>query len=799
MNRPRQPLAASSLVALATAAGTIAPAAHATWSIILIDTRTREIAVGSATCLTSFDLQAGTPVILTGIGAATAQSFVDSTGQNRVFIRDKLALDVAPTDIITGLATFDPGHQTRQYGIADVLGRTATFSGTGANAWAGGQTGQFQNVHLGQIGTVAYAIQGNILTGPCVVDAAVLAAINEPGDLPQKMMKAMQAARVAGGDGRCSCPPNPTACGCPPASFTKSAHIAYMLIARTDDTDGYFGIYRTANGAWAAESKDLNADGMPEAVVSASGTSMISVLSNITPPGNPFGMFALPVNYPTGTNPRAIALAHMNGDAIHDVVTANFGNNSVSVIPGTGGGAFGPRTDFPTAPGTGVAAMAVADYDGAGGPDVAVTNSSTDLLFVLRNNGSGGLLPAVQYPAGDDPRELLAVKIDGNAALDLVVAARAQSKLTTHMGNGDGTFTAGADVPTSPFPTVLASGDFDGDTDTDLAVGCQTGAGLLVVLLNNGGVFSATPHALTAFPNGVAAGEITGDGHTDLIVSLGNQRIAVLKGSATGAFTLGTPFFTGQSLFDVHLADFNQDGALDAAFANFSSSLIVADNQGGGVFSDGIGTGSGDYFMTFNVPNQPAGNPDPVAQLQTMFDAWRTALVARPDGVQSLASMSPPNIPANGSATAELTFTLRDWQGLPVTAAMQSIGVTHAPPLPPHAPGSAGVSSIGPVQSLGNGQYRVVLTAGSTPGVDRLRVTVDDGQRPVSLMPDPMLTLDNPCYPDCNNSTTLTIADFPCFQAKFIMQDPYADCDGNTQFTIADFVCFQAAFVAGCP
>src|SRR5687767_7720218 len=95
-----------SLRALVAAAGvmlTVAPAA-ATWSIILIDTRTGEVAAGSATCLASFDLRAATPVLIPGVGAATAQSFVDSTGQNKVFIRDRLALGVAPSDIVTQLA-----------------------------------------------------------------------------------------------------------------------------------------------------------------------------------------------------------------------------------------------------------------------------------------------------------------------------------------------------------------------------------------------------------------------------------------------------------------------------------------------------------------------------------------------------------------------------------------------------------------------------------------------------------------------------------------------------------------------
>ncbi len=55
------------------------------------------------------------------------------------------------------------------------------------------------------------------------------------------------------------------------------------------------------------------------------------------------------------------------------------------------------------------------------------------------------------------------------------------------------------------------------------------------------------------------------------------------------------------------------------------------------------------------------------------------------------------------------------------------------------------------------------------------------------------------CYPDCNGVGGLTIADFGCFQTKFVAGDPYADCNGVGGLTIADFGCFQTKFVAGCP
>ena len=83
-------------------------------------------------------------------------------------------------------------------------------------------------------------MQGNVLTGPPVVEMAEQAVLNTVGSLPEKLMAGMEAARSMGGDGRCSCLPNdPTGCGSPPKrGFVKSAHVGFMIGSRTGDIDG---------------------------------------------------------------------------------------------------------------------------------------------------------------------------------------------------------------------------------------------------------------------------------------------------------------------------------------------------------------------------------------------------------------------------------------------------------------------------------------------------------------------------------------------------------------------------------
>lgn len=217
------------IVALAA----LASPASATWSILIVDTATGEVAVGIATCLTGFDLRPSTVVVVPEHGVAAAQSFVGPLSLRRM-IRAELLAGTSPAQILALLAAADPGHQGRQYGIVDVAGGATTFTGANAGAFANGLTGQ--------VGTLVYSIQGNVLTGQPVLTNAEQALRNSPGDVGLRLMAAMEAARAAGGDGRCSCSgSNPTGCGSPPANFTKSAHIGLVIVSRPGDVDAVCG------------------------------------------------------------------------------------------------------------------------------------------------------------------------------------------------------------------------------------------------------------------------------------------------------------------------------------------------------------------------------------------------------------------------------------------------------------------------------------------------------------------------------------------------------------------------------
>jgi hypothetical protein len=87
----------------------------------------------------------------------------------------------------------------------------------------------------------------------------------------------------------------------------------------------------------------------------------------------------------------------VNGDGLADLAVANYGDATVSVLLGTGGGSFGAKTDFATA--NWPNSVAFADLNGDGKPDLAVTHN--DGVSVLLGTGDGRFGPKTDYATGE--------------------------------------------------------------------------------------------------------------------------------------------------------------------------------------------------------------------------------------------------------------------------------------------------------------------------------------------------------------------------------------------------------------
>src|SRR5215467_12773703 len=111
--------------------------ALATWSVVAVERETGQVVIAAATCVPQ-QAFAGFPakglkdvqaIILPGIGIAAAQANVDRTRSLQKRIADELNRGTDPARIIDMLKAEDSNHPSRQYGIVDLKGRAAGYSG----------------------------------------------------------------------------------------------------------------------------------------------------------------------------------------------------------------------------------------------------------------------------------------------------------------------------------------------------------------------------------------------------------------------------------------------------------------------------------------------------------------------------------------------------------------------------------------------------------------------------------------------------------------------------------------------
>lgn len=200
--------------------------AQDTFSIVALDTITGEIGSAGASCLDNIQFPGSNGAyiisdILPGRGAIHTQSFWLAANQNNARLRMQEGL--SPQQIIDWLKANDAqggfSWVNRQYGIVDFdpqgHPRSAALTGSGCLDWKGQRLG------------ANYAIQGNILLGPAILDSMEARFLAATGSLADRLMACLQGANVPGADSRCL------------ANGTSSLS-AFVRVAKPGDTAGNF-------------------------------------------------------------------------------------------------------------------------------------------------------------------------------------------------------------------------------------------------------------------------------------------------------------------------------------------------------------------------------------------------------------------------------------------------------------------------------------------------------------------------------------------------------------------------------
>ncbi len=340
---------------------------------------------------------------------------------------------------------------------------------------------------------------------------------------------------------------------------------------------------------------DLNNDNKPDIVSANFGANTVTVAL-----GDGAGGFGPSQTYPSGFGAISIATGDFNGDAKLDLAVANWFDHQVAVSPGVGDGSFGSPLLINV--GSGPTQVVAVDFNLDGKLDFATTNFFDNKVAVFLGDGMGGFSQATGSPVavGTSPRSLRSANLNGDNIPDLAVANEGGS-VSILLGNGPGGFSAVSPIPINGKPHYIDSGDFNGDGKLDLAVAQSDASGVAILIGNGLGGFPVVNTVLAGgTPRGLVATDLTGDGRPDVVLAnYDANTVTVLLNNGTGTLSVARNIPMGTNPRAVAAGDLNNDGKPDLAVANAGSGNIsVVLGRGGGEFGGPV---------ILPVPFNPAG------------------------------------------------------------------------------------------------------------------------------------------------------------------------------------------------
>ncbi|MBE0650042.1 MAG: VCBS repeat-containing protein [Bacteroidales bacterium] len=356
------------------------------------------------------------------------------------------------------------------------------------------------------------------------------------------------------------------------ASFTTPSYIG-SFAPKVD--------YPTGSNPQSIAVGDFNSDSIPDLAVVNSNSNTVSILL-----GRGDGTFSPKVDYATGLQPQCVTTGDFNGDGILDLAVVNSNSNTVSILLGNGDGTFNPKVDYTS--GLNVnnpIGITTADFNGDGRNDLVVIGSSnyntnTYSISLLIGTGNGGFFwQTTIYPNGKQPSYVTTADFNLDGIPDLAWTNSNSNTVSTVLNNGDANnFWAsyGVEYTTGSTPTSVTTGDFNQDGIPDLAV-TNSGSNTVSILLGKGdGTFNSKVDYPTGIqPQCVTVGDFNGDGIPDLAVAnASSSTVSILMGKGDGTFAPKVDYTTGNTPYFVATGDFNGDGKTDLVVANFGAATV---------------------------------------------------------------------------------------------------------------------------------------------------------------------------------------------------------------------------------
>jgi FG-GAP-like repeat/IPT/TIG domain/FG-GAP repeat/Secretion system C-terminal sorting domain len=361
---------------------------------------------------------------------------------------------------------------------------------------------------------------------------------------------------------------------------------------------------------------DIDGDAKPEVVVSGNG---VYIFKNTTVPGkiDASSFAASSVFNSNHKLPRGVELGDVDGDGKIDLIgyygdyiaimrnTTEYGvisENSFDAVElfFSGKTVYGGRNDC----------VRVADFDGDGKIDIAVTNYEYHFISLFRNVSTvGRITPAtlsarIDIPTGDFPVDFIVRDFDGDDKPDIITR---NSKNISIIRNNSipGVMSSNsfephitlADERSTYSLTDMDVADIDGDSRPDIIAFYRwityslpySSQHLIKITRNESNQGSLlrsdlktkqTYNTRNEYSDGLGVGDLNGDGMPEFVANVGGEKMVVIQVNDTLAPSIFN-FFpkSGPSGAAVHITGKNFEPNSTVAFNGLNATIVSRDSQ----------------------------------------------------------------------------------------------------------------------------------------------------------------------------------------------------------------------------
>jgi hypothetical protein len=335
-------------------------------------------------------------------------------------------------------------------------------------------------------------------------------------------------------------------------SFVPGVILVVVVLCGTGFTAGvgFSGTDYSTQSVGSVVSADLNRDGLPDMAIA--GEAMISLFLATGP-----GKFGAKADYPIPAAPSALRnllAADFDGDGALDLIIGSPSVSQLFILWNNGDGTFrnGPTLKL-SAP---ASSFDLGDFNHDGLLDMATVECTSSSIIscsmnVYQGKGSGAFTKLRSVKLSGPANQVSVADINGDGNPDLAISRTTQVLLW--WGKGDGTFSAPSRLtPTGQTDEVgsFAIADFNNDGKLDVAVNTGTNLSLMGCLSGSSWFFKNTGgnnfSLLWTSPGGCSdldPVDMNGDLNEDLIYQNGHPDAGFFVGFlGNGNGTLGKSF-----------------------------------------------------------------------------------------------------------------------------------------------------------------------------------------------------------------------------------------------------------------